>query len=357
MSGVIKNGTYVFNDSFQWVDREIVSGFPSKFDAKSYSLDTYINHRFTSQIQAVLGVNVNLSEFNSFAIPFGATAFEEQINSETANFDIIDPYVNVVYVSDFGLNLNVGVRANIHSIYDTNFVYHVNPSYHMNFGNSTLKVLGSYSTAYITPSLFQLYDSLYGNEALTPEENTTLEGGFEFSTGGNFRASVVYFNRTDDNFVDFVTINPDLFVFQYQNIAESFESNGVEVEVSGSIIKNLRGSANYTNTQADERFALRIPEHKANASLSYYLNGNTNLGVSFQYVGEREDTFFNPNTFESETVGLDSFTLLNFNIAGQLTKNIKLFAGVSNMLDTEYEEIYRFQTRGRNMLVGFELSF
>ena len=148
-----------------------------------------------------------------------------------------------------------------------------------------------------------------------------------------------------------------MFIFQYQNIAESFESSGVEIEVFGKILDNLTASANYTNTMADERFALRIPEHKANASVSYVWKTNTTIGLTFQYVGERDDTFFNPETFESETIGLDSFSVLNFNIAGQLSKNVKLFAGVSNVLDTEYEEIYRFQTRGRNVLAGFELSF
>ncbi|MAM29194.1 MAG: TonB-dependent receptor [Flavobacteriaceae bacterium] len=352
-----KQGTYVFNDSYQWIDREIISDFPSKFEAKSYSLDTYLNHRITDAFQAVLGLNVNLSEFNSFTIPFGATQFESQIDSDTANFDIIDPYLNLVYQTNFGLNLNAGVRANIHSVYDTHVVYHVNPSYNFDFGTTLLKILGSYSTAYITPSLFQLYDPLYGNEMLMPEENTTIEGGAEFSMGGNFRVSAVYFNRTEDNFVDFVTVDPELFLFQYQNSSEQFESSGVEVEFFGKILDQLTASANYTNTQVDERLALRIPEHKANMNLSYVWKKRTTLSLSYQYVGEREDTFFNPLTFENETIGLESFGLLNFNMSGQFSKNVRIFAGVTNIFDTEYEEIYRFQTRGRNLLVGFELTF
>lgn len=352
-----KNGTYVFNDSYQWIDREIISDFPSKFESKSYSLDNYVNHRFTKQFQVVLGLNVNLSEFNSFTVPFGETAFVPQVNAEVANFDIIDPYLNLVYITDFGLNLNAGARVNIHSAYDTNMVYHINPSYNINFGSNTVKLLGSYSTAYITPSLFQLYDPQYGNTELLPEDSRTMEGGLEFSSGKNFRMSAVYFNRNEENFVDFVNVDPDNFIFQYQNIADTFESSGIEVEIYGQLIENLTGSANYTNTRVDERFALRIPEHKGNANLTYTWNNKTNIGLSYQYVGERDDAFFNPATFESETIAMDSFSLLNFNISGQMTNNIKLFAGVSNIFDTEYEEIYRFQTRGRNVLAGFELSF
>jgi vitamin B12 transporter len=42
-----------------------------------------------------------------------------------------------------------------------------------------LKLLASYSTAYITPSLYQLYSPY--NLNLTPEESATVEAGFEVS--------------------------------------------------------------------------------------------------------------------------------------------------------------------------------
>ena len=351
-----KKGTYVFNDSYQWIDREIISDFPSKFESKSYSLDNYLNHRFTQNFQAVVGLNVNLSEFTSSTIPFGESTFTEQVNADTANFDIIDPYLNLVYVSDIGLTLNGGVRLNVHSVYDSQFVYHINPSYRFNLGENNIKLLASYSTAYITPSLFQLYDPQFGNEALTPEENRTIEGGLEFSRN-RIRLSAVYFNRNEDNFVDFVNVDPENFIFQYQNVGATFESSGVEIDLFAEVAKNLSVTANYTNTQADERFALRIPEHKANAAISYLLSKRTTVGLSYQYVGDRDDTFFSPTTFENETVTLESFSLLNFNISGQVTENIKLFARITNIFDTEYEEVYRFQTRGRNVLTGFELRF
>lgn len=351
-----KNGTYVFNDTYTWIKREIASGFPSKYDSDSYTFDNYINHRFTSQLQIVVGLNGNFSSFNSFSIPFGESNFNQDVDEDTAKFNIIDPYVNAVYISDFGLTLNAGARLNIHSVYDTHLVYNINPSYAFDFGGNTLKVLGSYSTAYITPSLFQLYDPLYGNSALTPEEDTTMEGGLEFSSEENFRVSALYFNREEKNYIDFVTIDPDLFISQYLNIDETFTTSGIEVEVYKKFGDKVTVQANYTNTQADERFALRIPEHKANASIGYKLGKSVFLGVDYQYVSEREDNFFNPDTFMNEVVTLESYGILNFKINGQVTKNLKLFAGISNILDEEYEELYRYQTRGRNIHTGFTLN-
>ncbi|WP_206074016.1 TonB-dependent receptor plug domain-containing protein [Marixanthomonas spongiae] len=351
-----KNGTYIFNDTYTWIEREIASGFPSKYDSDSYTFDTYINHRFTNQLQVVVGLNGNFSSFNSFSIPFGETDFNQDVDEDTAKFNIIDPYVNAVYISDFGLTVNAGARLNIHSVYDTHLVYNVNPSYAFGLGNNTLKVLGSYSTAYITPSLFQLYDPLYGNEELIPEENTTIEGGLEFASEEGFRVSALYFNREEKNYVDFVTIDPDLFISQYLNIDETFNTSGIEVEVYKKFGKKVTVQANYTNTQADERFALRIPEHKANASIGYKVTERVFLGLDYQYVSEREDTFFSQDTFMNEDVTLESYGLLNFKINGQVTKNLKLFAGVSNILDEEYEELYQYQTRGRNIHTGFTLN-
>ncbi len=350
-------GSFVLNDSHSWIDREIESAFPAMFDSRSSTFDAFGSYLIIEQLTALAGVNGNFSRFNSFTIPFGGNEFVQDVSDETARFNIIDPYVNLNYISDFGLNVNAGLRLNNHSEYGTHFVYNLNPSYGFTFGNSNLKVLASYSTAYIAPSLFQLHDPLYGNIELQPEENTTIEGGVEFSTGKDFRVSAVYFNRDEKNFVDFVTVDPELFIFQYQNIMDEFNASGVEVEAYKKFGDHFTFSANYTNTQADERFALRIPEHKANAAFGYTLKEKTFFGLSYNYTGEREDVFFDPITFESEMVTLESFGLLNFDISHQITDIIKVFANVSNILDEEYEELYRFQTRGRNFRFGFELNF
>ncbi|GAB5399909.1 MAG: TonB-dependent receptor [Aureisphaera sp.] len=350
-------GSLVINDSHSWLDREFESSFPSKFDAQSSTFDAYASYQVTSKLTVLAGVNGNFSRFNSFTIPFGASEFTQNVSEDTAKFDIIDPYLNATYISDFGLQVSAGARLNNHSNYGTHIVYNVNPSYGFDIGKGNLKVLGSYSTAYITPSLFQLYDPLYGNEELQPEENTTIEGGLEFTSGKKFRVSAVYFTRNETNFVDFVTVDPELFIFQYQNISDEFDTSGIEVEVSKQFGEQFTVAANYTNTQADDRFALRIPEHKANARVNYNPDNKTVLGVSYLYTSDRDDNFFNPDTFLSETVVLESFGLLNFTASRQFTKTVRVFAGVSNILDEEYEELYRFQTRGRNFQFGLNLSF
>jgi len=352
-----KNGKYVFNDSYAWIERELSDNFPVKYDARFYALDNYLQHRFGEQVTAIAGFNFSTSNMNAFSIPFGESQFAQVIDKNDAQFTIFDPYVNVVYVSDFGLNVNAGARLNTHSVYDNKLVYSINPSYNFALSENNLKLLASYSTAYITPSLFQIYDPSFGNEDLKPEENTTIEAGLEFSTNTNFRASAVYFTRNEKNFVDFVTVDPVNFISEYQNIADEFTASGVEVELSKRFNRQWMATANYTYTNADERFALRIPEHKINASVQFQPNVKTNFSLNYQYNTEREDRFFSMETFQQESVMLDAFGLLDFYVSHQVMENLRLFASVSNIFNEEYEELFRYSTRGRNVRLGFSLEF
>lgn len=252
-----KNGSFIFSDSYSELEREIISEYPNKYNSKIYAFDTYNKYVINGKFHTLIGVNGIFSSFNSYNIPFGESNFVQSVNDDVAEFDIVDPYVNLVYVSGFGFNLNTGTRLNIHSEYGTNFVYNINPSYSFDLEQGYFKALASYSTAYITPSLYQLYDSTYGNVDLQPEESSTLEAGFEFQ-GEVFSLSGIYFRRNSENFIDFVTIDPENFISEYQNISEEFTAKGVEVELQFQILDNLNFSGNYTFTEAAERFALQI---------------------------------------------------------------------------------------------------
>jgi len=350
-------GFYVFNDNYSWLKRESISSFLSKYDARSYSIDNYVAYNFTKQITGLVGLSYNGSSFNSFSIPYEGSELSQDVIDDIANFDIIDPYLNITYISDFGLNTNAGIRLNNHSNYGSHLVYNLNPSFNFKMGNRNLKLFASYSTAYITPSLFQLYDPLYGKENLLPEENSTFEGGIEFFMDNSLRVSAAYFNRMETNYVDFVNVDTELYIYQYQNIDNTFNSSGVEIEVYKNFVNKISISANYTNTQADERFSQRIPEHKVNANFGYQMSSKTNFGLIYQFNSEREDSFFNLATFEAEMITLNSYGILDFSASHKLTKSLKLFAILSNIFNQEFEELYRYETRGRNIRVGFTMEF
>ncbi|NRA91775.1 MAG: TonB-dependent receptor [Psychroserpens sp.] len=350
-----KNGSITMNAIYNNVEREIRSSAPGMFKSESFVGDIFNRYNFNDQFYTVLGLNAQENTIETFTVPFGGTALQQAIDPDDATFTIIDPYLNVVYVTDFGLNVNVGLRLNNHSEYGSHFVYSVNPSYRKTVGFGYIKGLASYSTAYITPSLFQLFEPTFGNPDLDPEENATIEVGAEVGIKDKATISLVYFNRQEENFVDFVDIGN--FVFQYDNIDEEFTASGLELVADVSITKKLKFLINGTYTNVDEDVNLRIPEIKVNTALNYQMSDRTFMSLNYQYNDEREDAYFDNVTFVTEQVTLDAFGLLDFYISHKVMDDkMTLFANVTNIFDEDYEELFGFTTLGRNINIGFSLN-
>lgn len=350
------NGSFTFVDSYSLLEREFNSSLPSKYESKVYTFDAYNKYKFKNTLYTVIGANGSYSDFNLFNIPSGGNDLEQSINDNDADFDIIDPYVNLVYVSKFGLNVNAGARLNIHSAYGTNMVYNINPSFTHTFGSNYIKGLASYSTAYITPSLFQLYDTAFfsGNPDLNPEETTTIEGGIEASHEKRATISIVYFNRASENFI---TFDPTTFV--NFNSPEDIKVDGVEVEVATRFLDDrlsLNGNYTYTNISKLEN-GIRIPEHTIQASVGYQFTDKTYASLSYQYNGDRTDTNFDPVTFAPVPVLLENYGILDFYMSHQLTKNVSVYGAMNNITNEDYQEVFGFSTRGRNARIGINLTF
>ncbi|MDG3581533.1 TonB-dependent receptor plug domain-containing protein [Galbibacter pacificus] len=333
------NGSVTLNASYNTIDRDIYSAYPNAYEANSTVVDLFNKYNFSDKFYTIVGINYIKNE---------AT-----LGAET-DFNITDPYANVVWVSNFGLNLNAGGRWNNHSEYGSHFTYNLNPSYVIDLDGSYLKFLGSYSSSYIAPTLSQLFGAFGANPDLKPEEDRTLEGGMEFNNN-KFRLSALYFNREAKNFIDYTVVDPDTFESMYTNVEEAFTVNGVEVEVAYNPLEALQLDANYTFTENRDKVALRIPKHKANANISYKLLQKTFLGLNYQYTGERLDVVYNPD-FTSENIALDAFSLLNFNINHQFSKRLNVFFNLDNIFNEEYVEVVGYTTKGRNIRAGFRLS-
>ncbi len=328
------NGSFTANVAYNNIKRDIRSSFPNKFESESFIVDAFNKYTFNSQFYTIVGVNYidNETDFN-----------------ENSSSNSVDPYANVVWVSDFGLNINAGARFNNHSEYGSNVIYNLNPSYTYKFETNYIKLLGSYSTSFIAPNLSQLFGPFGANLDLDPETNITLEAGAELKLADKLRISTVYFNRTEEGFIDFGADG-------YFNVTDDFILNGVEVELSATLIKNLQLNLNYTFTEKKDAVALRIPKHKANASLGYTFSEKTFVGLNYQYVDDRTDNDF--ATFPATPVVLESFSLIDVLFNTDIISNrLKLSVSVRNVLNEEYTEVLGFTTLGRNYRVGLKLDF
>lgn len=341
-----QKGQFVLNSSFNKIvrtydefDSYSSSIGVSNYESRSVNVDGYNKYEFSKTIFLVTGAQFQFHDMKS-TTPYSSIA------AENSKFNMIDPYFTTVYTSNFGLNLNLGARWNHHSQYGNQLVYNINPSY--DFKSMPLKLLTSYSTAFVTPSLYQLY-SEYGNLDLTPEKNSTIEAGFECNLlNKKIKWNTVGFYRETTNFIGYIT--------KYTNIDGTYKAKGIETEVTFEITKNLKWNANYTFTQVDEALDKLIPKHKVNAALDYHWNkGNVNL--NYQYTDARNDIYYNGITYASQKAVLNSYRLVNFSIKQQIIKNtLSLFGAVTNILNEDFVENTGYSSRGRNFRLGLNLS-
>ena len=331
--GISSKGDLNLNGSFTNYKSDNKSAFPSMFEGNNYVIDLFSRYTFEDRIYAILGVNYNLDRAEVEGIQ---------------EFSLIDPYANLVYVSPFGLNLNAGLRLNIHSEYGSQIVYNFNPSYSIALDDGYLKFMGSYATSYITPSLSQLFGMFGANTQLEPETNRTAEGGLEYKATEKLRLSALYFNRKEENFVFF-----DNSLFQYFNAPNTINVQGLEVQLNWAPIVNMNLIANYTFTERKGDNAIRIPKHSFNAALSYSISKKTFTSLTYAYTGKRLDTDF--NTFDDEV--LDPFSTFGIYLSHEVMSNkLKFFLNIDNIFNTNFTEVIGFTTRGRNLRLGLNLK-
>ncbi|SHH43791.1 TonB-dependent receptor plug domain-containing protein [Winogradskyella jejuensis] len=328
------NGSFQINAAYTDIERETITPFSTTVnEGESFVVDVFNKYTFNDNIYTIVGLNYG--DYKSRFV-------------EEESFTTTDPYVNVVWVTDLDLTLNVGGRLNNHSEYGSQFVYNINPSYKIEVNEGYAKVFWSYATSFIAPNLSQLFGFFGPNPNLEPEENATIEGGAEFNTNEGLRISLVHFIRNEENTIIFGSSG-------YENATTEATVRGVEVEAEVNLVKDLSITANYTFTELKDGIRIRLPKHRANASLGYDFSSKTFASIDYQYAGERQDTDF--STFTN--VDLEAYSLINLYFSHKLLENnkLKFFASINNLFNEDYFEILGYTTQGRNVDLGFNLKF
>jgi vitamin B12 transporter len=332
--------------SFNKVNRG-VSG--NTYEGKSINLEIVNKYDFNNNLQVITGVNYQ-DHSNQTNSAWG------NIDADLAKFNTLDAYASAVYTTDFNLTVNAGGRLNKHSKYGSHFVYHVNPSYNVyKTETATLKLLSSYSTAYIAPSLYQLF-SVYGNLNLEPETNETFEFGFESTYKKWLEVNTVFFNRKEDNAVIFKGLSVAPWG-QYANASSTIKVKGVEANVTLKpyAFAELNLGYTYTDKDAEARY---IPKNKFIANLELTPFENTFFSLVYKTVGEREGAYYDASTFKTVEKTLPSYNLLDINANYKLLdETVTLFGSLTNVLNEDYEETLGFNTRGRNFKLGVRFQF
>ena len=319
-----------------------------QYNGESINLDLVNKYEFSNQFQLITGVNYQ-EHSNNTITPFGT------IEKDIANFNTLDPYASVVYISDYGLSANIGGRLNVHNVYGNQFVYDGNLAYSLlNSKETSVKLLTSYSTAFIAPSLYQLYDGYSGNIDLNPETNQTFEVGFDATFKEEIQLDVVYFNRQE---VDAIIYNNT--TYSYGN--SSSDASGLEVSVSVAATSFLSINSSYTHIDSNdlEDFNDYIPANKFVTGIDITPFENAFLNFTYRNVGERTifDRYGSFGT-AGENVVLEEYQVLDFMANYKVLEDtVTLFIAATNLLNEDYDDIFGYETRGRNYKIGVRLQF
>ena len=319
-----------------------------EFNGRSIHVDLVNKYEFSSKFQLITGVNYQ-EHSNQTETPFAT------IDKNIANFNTIDPYASVVYISDYGVSANIGGRLNMHDVYGNHVVYDGNLAYAvLKNEDVSVKLLSSYSTAFIAPSLYQLYDGYAGNIGLKPESNKTFEVGFDVNYQDWVQFDAVYFNRKEEDAIIY-----DNSTYKYGN--GSSDASGLEVSTKITPVSFLTLNASYTYVDKDklEDFNDYIPASKIVAGIDITALENAFFNVTYRNVGDR--TIFDRwGSFGTagEDIILPSYQVLDFAANYKLLdETVTVFGAVTNILNEDYDDILGFSTRGRNVKIGVRLHF
>lgn len=351
---LIEEGDFQLNSTYQFTrtEREFSTEFGDTFLEGGFrNVDAFGNYNMNRFLNIMAGLN-----WQEGVIPENE---ENDIQEVSASFT--SPYSTILFDSGNGFRAEAGFRMNIHSEYGNNSTYSFSPSYRF---SESLKLFASYGTGFKTPSLDQLFGQFGANPALLPEESQSLQAGFEtYLFNQSLKIESHYFNRKID----------DLIIFNasagYIN-RDREETKGIEVTANWLVYNHLTvgGFYNYLNGKSftvddsdNEQSAsnlIRQPEHNIGLNVSYKFSNGLMIKLDGEFAGERTDLFFNPaNNYASEEVTLDSYILANlYTEYSVFDQSLTFYATVKNLFDTQFTEVYGYNTLGIHGRAGVRFT-
>ncbi|MGW8121649.1 TonB-dependent receptor plug domain-containing protein [Roseivirga echinicomitans] len=327
------------------IKRDFISAYPSQSEGENTQADLTNEYLFSEKLKTIFGLHYQAYKFVT--------------DTDTPNATNIDPYFNVAADVTDALTVNVGARLNMNSEYGSSFVYSLNPSYLFMLGEENkLKAFGSYSTAFISPSLYQLFAPIYGNPTLEPQESKSAEFGLSLYLGRNFTLNAEYFSREEESAIDFVSRfdNGGNYVGGgYDNVVGVREIEGIEIDFQWQIIEPLSVSGHLASYQfGNPAQFYRIPDLKLGFNTRYALTPNTNVGVNYTRFGEREAAIF----ADPYLVKLNAYNMVDLSISHKVFDGAVVFSGtVNNLLDEDFVGVYGFTSRPANFTIGVTGTF
>lgn len=302
----------------------------------------------SDMFQATIGAETEDSRFSSSS--FGGPV-------SLANASIDSYYGQLRAMPLDGLTATAGIRFDDHSAFGAKTTFAGDIVYSPNGGNTTIRA--SYGEGFKVPSLFQLFSD-FGNEILQPETATSWDAGItQQLIDGRLELSATIFRRDSKNLINFIGCPVQTGICEdrpsgtYDNVGRA-RAQGVELGVTMRPIDSLTFANNYTLIDAENRdnglVLARRPKHSVNMSVDYDWAFGLKTGATISHIGSSFDDTANSRNVEG-------YVLVDLRAAMPITDNIEVYGRVENLLDEEYETIFRYGTPGRSAFAGVRLSY
>lgn len=326
--------------------------------------DAYFTVPVSSSIKLTVGSDYRSSQSDQDYLSIGFFGpFSTKYSKDSLHQSQVGVYAAANWNHKSGFNLEAGGRVNIHSTYGSHAVFNVNPSYLL---HKQVKLFANLSSAYRTPSLYQLF-SEYGNRDLKPEAAITSEAGVQlYDRHNKFSGRAVYFNRYIKDII-FFYYNASTFTSQYIN-QDKQKDHGVELELNYKASKTtvrafytyVTGNITTRSNNKDTTYnnLLRRPASSIGLNIGYQIRKNVYFSTNLAYTGSRKDAYFDNNSFNTVYTTLKSYILWDmYGEYGFMKNKWKIFVDLRNITNTKYTEISGFNTLRFNGYGGIHYTF
>jgi len=267
--------------------------------------------------------------------------FEEYKQSADDSKEILTPYIFHRY--DFKkFFISGGLRFNKENS-SKEFLSYQTTIGHI-FKNGHLKA--NYSTGHKNPSLFQLFDPLYGNSLLSSEKSKHGELSSRFELlDKKLGFELSYFitkltNRFDFDPTSFKTINGGDAKISGQEVSLDYQWLNHTTFISFQQLKTL--------DEVTQNRLIRRPRHLIQAGQNFKYSDLVSLSWDYQFISSKKE-------FGDQTIG--SASIWNLSLGGIIKKDLSYRASLMNLFDKDYETARGYNSPGRNWRISLGLSF
>lgn len=352
------NGDY----SFTATNRTFISSFgENEFEGRFHNADIYGNYKISNNLQFLAGLN-----YQDFIIPSSeGVVADSQGNTQLVTIpqkdsNIYSPYATL-YLKDWnGLSAELGYRLNSHSEYGSNTTYSFAPSYRL---TDQIKLFGSVTTGFKAPTLDELFGPFGANPDLQPQKSLYTSIGAEaYMMDQSLKLSAQYFIREIE----------DLIIFSPTGFINRDRQNDQGIELSADWIVNSKFTVGAWYNYLDGELTtmvdggevtsdnlIRRPTHSIGFRTAVQPLQSLSVRLNGEYNGERNDLYFNPaNGFAAEDVKLNPYLLVNLYADYSLiNERMSLFLDIKNLFDSDFTEVYGYNTIGTALQAGVTVDF